>query len=117
MGNILRTKELKERYKSYREAGGLQDGCALCAKPTKQIFRHWKVVVNEFPYDLIAESHDMIIPVRHVTEKEITTEEWQEYQTIKADFIQQYDYIIEATNKTKSIPEHFHLHLIVGKQA
>lgn len=116
MGVNLRTTESHARYRAYIDAGGLQNSCALCTKSAKQTFSHWKIIPNDFPYDLIAEAHDMIVPIRHVTEQEITPEEWREYQEIKTGVLQDYDYLIEATSKTKSIPAHFHIHLIVGKK-
>lgn len=116
MGVFLRTPESQEKYRAYIRAGGLQSECALCSKEAKHRFSHWKIICNDFPYDLIADVHDMIVPIRHVDEGGITEEEWQEYHQIKADFIQQYDYLVEATNKNKSIPAHFHIHLIVGKK-
>jgi len=58
----------------------------------------------------------MLIPNRHVSEGNLTKEESQELQDIKGSYINtEYDWIIEPTHKNKSIPGHFHLHLIVGK--
>lgn len=57
--------------------------CALCAKEPIQEFTHWKIVSNNFPYDRIAELHNMIVPVRHCAEEELTQEELTEYASIK----------------------------------
>ena len=46
-------------------------------------FGYWKIVTNAFPYDLIAGRHDMILPLRHVTENELTEEELVELKEIK----------------------------------
>jgi len=58
----------------------------------------------------------MVVPIRHITETGLSKEELEEFASLKKDVIDPgYDYIIEATTKNKSIPAHFHLHLIVGK--
>lgn len=69
---------------------------------------------NDFPYDLIAKQHDMILSKRHVTEHELTAEEKAEYATIKDGYAQEqgYNYIAEATHDAKSVPAHHHVHLI-----
>jgi diadenosine tetraphosphate (Ap4A) HIT family hydrolase len=111
----LRTEEGDRIYKEYRAAHP-GEPCALCtAKPLKE-FTHWKIVKNLFPYDRVALVHDMIIPKRHVAEKDITQEEWIEYNTLKHTVLfSDYEYIIEAALRNKSIPDHFHLHLIITK--
>ena len=74
------------------------------------------MINNTFPYDRIAETHHMIIPNSHVTEEGLSDEVKREFKKIKDEYIHKnYEYIIEATHKKKSIPEHFHLHLIVAK--
>jgi hypothetical protein len=58
----------------------------------------------------------MVIPIRHVTEDELTKEEKDEFETIKKEYIfDKYDYILEACSYKKSIPAHFHLHLLIIK--
>lgn len=113
----LRTKEAEEQYKKLIASGYLNGGCKLCEAPALREFSHWKIVENKFPYDRIARVHDMVLPKRHVEEDELSQEEKDEYRTIKEDYIEQtYEYLIEATSKQKSIPEHFHLHLIIPKE-
>jgi hypothetical protein len=107
---------MKQRYKEYQASHPDNGTCALCDKKPIQAFKYWKVTSNEFPYDLIASEHHMLVPMRHVTEKELTADELHEFSEIKSAYIaSKYDYIIEATPKNKSIPTHFHLHLIIGK--
>ena len=116
MSDFLRTPETSREYREYRANDNLKNECPLCNREAIKVFSHWKVMVNLFPYDKIASRHDMLVPLRHVTDAELTTDEKEELAIIRASFVQEYDYIIEATVKTKSIPQHFHLHLIVGKQ-
>jgi diadenosine tetraphosphate (Ap4A) HIT family hydrolase len=59
----------------------------------------------------------MLVPLRHITEVEITPEERDEYLEIKKSHIDtEYEYIFISTKRTVSIPDHFHMHLIVVKE-
>ena len=112
----LRSPEGKKRYQEYLEKTSANLPCPLCARQALKEFTYWKIIVNKYPYDLIAETHHMIAPFRHVTEAELSNDETQELKEIKATYIEtRYDYIIEATTRNKSIPGHFHQHLLVGK--
>jgi hypothetical protein len=112
----LRTLEGDRIYKEYLSNKLADEGCALCTKTALQSFKYWKIVQNSFIYDLIAKEHHMLVLLRHAKEDTLTEEELKEMAEIKEKFIHpKYDYIIEATHKEKSIPDHFHLHLIIGK--
>jgi diadenosine tetraphosphate (Ap4A) HIT family hydrolase len=112
----LRLDETKAAYDAYQTLDEFKDTCPLCKAPTVKAFTYWRVVKNRFPYDKIAGVHDMLVPKRHITEKDINQDEWHELANIKEEFIHpNYQFMIEATHKTKSIPAHFHLHLIVLK--
>ncbi|MDP3735238.1 MAG: hypothetical protein Q8R39_02300 [bacterium] len=111
----LRTPEGKERYEEYLSLADLS-ACPLCGKESIETFQFWKVTENSFPYDLIAKVHHMLVPKRHAVENELTPEELGELAVIKESFVHQhYEWIVEPTHPSKSIPSHFHLHLIVGK--
>jgi diadenosine tetraphosphate (Ap4A) HIT family hydrolase len=113
----LRTTEGKKKYKEYLSTHPQGDVCDLCGKEPIEEFEGWKIVLNSFPYDQIAETHHMLALLRHATEEELTETELVELKTIKATYVNDnYDWIIEATTKNKSIPAHFHLHLIVGRK-
>lgn len=106
-----------EQYQAVREERIGDDSCPLCSRAAMREFTHWKLLENRFPYDRIAKVHHMILPKRHVVEGEITEEEWAEYHTLKSTFIAtDYDMIMEGTPRQKSIPAHFHLHLIELKE-
>ncbi len=112
----LRTSEGDKKYHEYLLAHASDEKCGLCEKPALQSFTYWKIVENSFPYDTIADTHHMVVPIEHKTEDLITQEEWSEYQTIKRGFIDKnYDHLIESTTKRKTIPNHFHIHLITRK--
>ncbi|MEI6864218.1 MAG: hypothetical protein WCK46_02540 [Candidatus Adlerbacteria bacterium] len=113
---LLRTPEGQKKYKDLIDQGILEKGCALCLSESIKTFTHWKIMPNAFPYDRIAKVHDMIVPLRHSIEDDLTVEELKELHEIKNSYIQkEYEFIIEATYKVKSIPAHFHLHLLIIK--
>jgi len=116
MSKLLRSEEGNRKYRKYLETGVLEQGCPLCTKLASQTFTYWKIIPNDFPYDLIAKEHDMIVPLHHVREEELTIDELREYAEIKENQLRKYDYIVEPIEGTKSIPKHHHLHLIVGKK-
>jgi hypothetical protein len=113
----LRTPETHAKYKNFlaqREPGQV---CVLCTAEPLQIFTHWKIITNNFPYDRVAKTHHMIVPLRHVIEADITPEEEAELVEIKKGYINDhYDFILEPTEKTKSLPTHLHLHLLEIKE-
>jgi len=116
MLNPFRTKELADRYAAYRENGGLDGPCVLCAAESIEEFTYWRIIPNEFPYDRVAAVHHMIVPKRHITDSEFSEDERNELMSIKHTRLQDYQYLLETTHVTKSVPAHFHLHLIVTKE-
>ena len=76
---------------------------------------YWKIVTNDFPFDRIAKSHDMLVLLRHADA--ITEAEREELEKLKNGYVNEhYQYIIEITPNTRSIPGHYHLHLVVAKE-
>lgn len=114
----LRTPTTALAYKEVIAQGLLQKSCVLCSKTSLETFTHWRILLNDYPYDAVASVHHMIVPVRHVTEHDLTPQERAELERIREEYIHpNYDYILEATHKTKTIPTHYHLHLIVSKKS
>jgi hypothetical protein len=117
MQQDLRTKKTFEKYKKARAEGILNHGCRLCQiKPIKE-FKHWIIIDNEYPWDLIAKTNHMIVPKRHVTYNKLNQAEKKEFDLIKATYVEKYELIVEATHRQKSIPDHFHVHLIILKDS
>jgi len=111
-----RTKETHERYQTDRQKDVVSDTCPLCAEESIMEFTHWRVIPNKYPYDEIALQHTMIIPKLHVNEHELEENALIELCELKEGFLNdEYLYIMEALPGTKSIPGHFHLHLINPK--
>lgn len=92
------------------------DCCPLCEAKSIETFSHWRIIANRYPYDAIATRHEMIVPIRHCQEDELTAAELAELKELKSTYINEhYLYVVEAVPRTKSIPGHHHLHLMVPK--
>jgi len=114
----LRTKETSKKLKEWKVNRSAAEPCFLCTSGYLKEFNHWKIVENRFPYDSIAELAHIFTPKRHVLVSELNTEELDELRMVKQDYIKNnYDFIIEVVNKqTMSVPDHYHMHLIVEKE-
>jgi len=112
----LRTKETDEKYKKHIAEGKLNDGCNLCKAPSIIEFESLRIIDNSFPYDKIATTHHMVISKAHKNEESLSDTEKAELTKLKKGYLNEnYEWLFEPLPKKKSIPEHFHLHLIVGK--
>lgn len=110
----LRTPSIEEAYKAYRAEHDFVAHCPLCEKPPIRMFKNWKIVPNDFPYDKFAKEHNMIVPLRHTVEADFTPEEVEELRQIKHEIMlsPEYDFVMEITEPHKTIPPHFHMHII-----
>ncbi len=108
----LRTRISQVEYDNYVKSKPAEAPCELCGREAMTSFKFWKIILNRFPYDRIADHHTMLVPIRHITEKELSEEEYRELVSIKESQLNEYRYIIEATPITKSIPLHLHFHLV-----
>lgn len=112
-----RSKQTHDTYVEDRKDIIYLDECPLCSSIVKREFSHWKIVPNKYPYDAVASLHDMIISKRHVTWGELTDEELVQLSEIKREYLaDNYTFMLEAFPKHRSVPGHFHLHLIVAKK-
>lgn len=115
---LLRTEETARRYEEAqveKRAGG---GCRLCAD-TESIaeYQYWRLMPNRFPYDRFFAKSDMLVLKRHSDERGLTEAEKAELFTLKNEVLaDQYDHLFENLPKQKSIPHHFHLHLVTPKR-
>jgi hypothetical protein len=108
----LRTPETEAKYDAWKAARTGKEICRLCEMEPIKEFTYWKIISNDYPYDQIAKIHNMVVPLRHVTEKDLTREERDEFEGFKDQLHVGYTYIMEATHHQKSIPGHYHLHLV-----
>jgi hypothetical protein len=104
------------KYQAAIKQGSLKGDCVFCSVNSIKDFEYWKIVPNKYPYNRVSKVHDIIYPIRHTDGGDLTTDEINELVELKKDYLNtNYQYILEAMPKNKSIPGHFHLHLIIAK--
>lgn len=114
---IQRTKKTYIKYKKFKKEKVFINECGLCKEKLIKEFKYWKIIKNRFPWDRIAKINHIVIPKRHVVYKKLNKKEKKELETIKMGYIEKkYELLAEATNRKKSIPGHFHIHLIILKK-
>lgn len=112
-----RSEAAHQRYETERQNDVTSQHCPLCDAPTIESYIHWIKIENIYPYDAIAIQHDMLITKRHIGyDRELSDEERAELSNLKESTLNEtYAMIMEALPKNRSIPGHYHLHLIVPK--
>lgn len=112
-----RTVAMHDKYENERTSVVEEGSCPMCTAPTKTEHINWRIVENIYPYDAVAERHDMLVTKRHLcSDTELTSEELAELFKLKVTSLNDsYTFIMEALPSNKSIPGHYHLHLIVPK--
>jgi len=109
----FRTTKTQKQYDDYISRGGLDDGCHICEEESLEKFDYWRTINNKFPYDNIADLHEMLVPKRHIDEQGLNREELHELPYLKRGYVSDYyDAIVESTVHSRTIPNHFHIHLI-----
>lgn len=117
MPQDFRTKKTYDRYMKKVANGLLNHGCRLCQIEPIKDFKYWKILDNEYPWDLVAKINHILIPKRHVIYSKLNNAEKKEFDKIKLDYIEKkYIMMVEVTDRQKSIPSHFHVHLLVLKK-
>lgn len=120
--SFLRTKNIVEIYQAaLRDRSNVSDHNDFFTKDNTIIksFQYWVVVENKFPYDAIADIHHLLIPKRKEIDGwlDLNSEEGQELLFIRNSFIQDnYDMVSENMPRSKTITNHFHIHLMVLKR-
>lgn len=112
-----RTEAMHEKYECEREQSVADDSCPMCSSPSVSEFTHWRIVTNIYPYDAVAAVHDMLVTKRHTpSERTLTPEEYAELVELKETALNEaYTFVAEALPYNKSVPGHYHLHLLVPK--
>ena len=106
----LRSAAGEQAYQDVREAKALEPLSQV--KPIKE-WKHWKLVPNQFPYDVAFRRHNMLIPKRQFANREqMKFYEWQELQLIIRDYIEKhYDLLIDNMASKRSITSLYHVHV------
>lgn len=116
MWGCTRTLKSLKKYKKFLETNGQNSRFNL--DEAIKIFNYWYIVPNMFPYDAIAVQHDLLVLKREVSEwKDLNPEEIQELLSLREGYLQEnYEAVMENMPIVKTIPAHFHLHLMVFKR-
>jgi len=124
---MKRTQETQDQYdqakqngKSIVEIGA--DGETffnLARAQSLREYTHWVIITNDFPYDFVFDTHDLLVPKRPFNYmREANQQEREEYYMIKKELDVQgkYQSIVENFTESRSAPGHFHAHLVVWKK-
>lgn len=109
----LRSNKMRKRKDDYESATQLET-CTICEREGERL-GEWKIVPNLFPYDLIASKHDLLVPVRHVSERRLLhNREKAQLESIKSStsLSGEYSLVLENLGEQRSIRDHLHIHLI-----
>ena len=109
----LRKPESEAKYQARKRT----DECPLCTAPVVEEWKYWRLIRNDYPYDLVAEKHDLLVLKEH--SDIITRNAWIELNESKYIFeFAPYEYhcVIENLPVRQSVPGHYHLHLLRYKK-
>lgn len=117
----IRKKDTEEAYQKLREerrrVGIVGFAYNLDEEEIISVYTHWAIIPNQFPYDMIAEVHHMLVPKRVFGRlEEATNEEMNELYSIKKEIQDKYNYILETLGGMQSNTKHLHLQLIKLKE-
>ncbi len=100
---------MQEKYMEYLQ--NEYDGtCIFCARELfVKEYKYWLIVENRFPYNAVFSNHRMLAPKRHLKE-DLNKEEMLELKFILKE--EEYDYCVLNKRDRRSLPEHFHYHLL-----
>lgn len=124
--NRMMTKRSKETQQAYDEAR--KQGKTIIAVDAEgrrfldwtqttiiREYDYWAIIANDFPYDTIFTTHDLLLPKRHFAFiRDATDAERHEYYRIKKELDQEgnYESLIENFSNSRSVEKHFHVHLV-----
>lgn len=122
--SALRTDEMNEYYIRCKKEGKtdvieLEDGRVIYDIdniPILQEYNHWYLVEAKFPYNLVADTHHMLITKRiYASSHEMNLDERAELEDIKIEVGDTYHCLLENLDAGKSVLGHHHVHLIKWK--
>lgn len=110
---LLRTPETQKAYEEHMKLGTTD--CFMCKEEGITFGNEWKIIPNQFPYDAIAEKHDLLVLTNHTIGTYSDASYALSMMKELLFKIQGYDAIIENAPANRSVPGHYHLHLIKYK--
>lgn len=121
---LLRSEETADFYeqeiKKHHRTDGEKKVCNLCADTEAVIeeFEHWVLMKNRFPYDRYFSKSDMLATKRHTDEAGLNEEEKAELLKLKGsdELAGRYDSMLEHFQLQRSLPGHYHVHVIQYKR-
>ena len=108
----LRTADQEQAYQNAKEN---RSTTPLELVASLQTFEHWRIVNNDFPYDVgYKRCHMLVIKRAGVGAwHELNQAELAELNNLKRNHLyDEYDQIIENCPSRRSVPHLFHLHLV-----
>lgn len=117
----FRSKEMEEKYAVFKRERPLKTDAPFAfdwQNEALEVFEHWALLPVPFYYDLVADEHHLLVPKRIFGSfAEMNTEEFAELKEIKTKVGDRYSFILENFPSRLSVPSHFHLHFIKGKDS
>ena len=108
----LRKPESEKKYQEEKKSVSV---CPFCTEEAIHSWKNWSLVPNRYPYDLVANKHDLLILKAHRSEP--NKEELTEFEEIKKmKFTSEYHCLIENFAQRQSVPGHFHIHILRYKE-
>lgn len=107
----LRRKKSETAYQKAKSDGKTH---SLTEISSIQEWSYWRLVLNEFPYDMAFKTHHMLLPKREFAERfNLHTSERLEFEQILKNFVYpNYDLWFENTPKRRSDSIIYHIHLV-----
>lgn len=100
---------------AYQDAKANKTTKPLELVPSIKLFDHWRIIENDYPYDVGYKRCHMLIVKRAGVGawNELNTYELSELDRIKREYLyDEYDQIIENCPNRRSVSHIFHLHLV-----
>ena len=113
---VLRTPQMLEEYAKHvkKNKGSM---AFFFSSPAIKSWEYWRLIKNDFPYDVLAGKHHILTPKRIFAEDiDMTNGERKELSRIKAELNDDYDSMIENFIRNRTFRTHYHLHLICYKK-
>jgi len=105
----VRRLESEQAYQRAKHQGVIRP---LNEEPVLINYKHWFLIANRFPYDMIYAEHDLLVCKRQVARRDdLSIAELIELNEAINELENQYHLIFENTMSRRSIKNHYHLHL------
>lgn len=107
----LRTERSELKYQIDKAIGAT---LPLELEGSLQIFKHWRVINNRYPYAVAFKTHHMLVPTRAgVADRwDLNDDERAEFEQLLRDFVYpNYDLWFENCPKRRSVRGFYHVHL------